>query len=285
MGPLRQETIYAAILDDEAFLALPAWLARAAGARTAMLQWRHRDGTDEVLAYSGLTPADAAAYLRRQAADDPWTAELLSAAVVGETAASSAAQETWPVVSGTTTRAVTRTASRLEVGVAFDFTGGCGILRLGRGPHGAPFASADLDGLEEPLPHLRRLFMARGEVAARARARRVRGDDLDKVGLGSVALRADGGIASANRLADRVLCRGDGLRLSRGLVACARASDKSAFDSALAKATAMDGGGATVIEVSRNGSALPYLVSVIPHWTADGSADALLVFRDPDTLE
>src|SRR5271168_1681047 len=68
---VRMEVIREALFADEALAALPAWLARAAGARSAMILWRHQDGVYETLAFNHFTPARAALYAYKYAAVDP----------------------------------------------------------------------------------------------------------------------------------------------------------------------------------------------------------------------
>src|SRR5579859_274624 len=66
------EAIQEALFDDEALATLPSWLARAAGARSALILWRHADGVHEVIAFNRHTAGCMALYAWKYAPLDPW---------------------------------------------------------------------------------------------------------------------------------------------------------------------------------------------------------------------
>ena len=285
---IRSDTIYQAIFDDEALAALPSWLARAAEARSVVIQWRHNDGAHEIMAFCHHGREFMDAYAASYAAIDPWVWIAINAPGRGEILRLDE-HMTREVFENSRfaqdfLRARGDDTSHLA-GVAFTTPWGRGMVCLQRGAGDRPFTAADLDGLHELAPHLDVLLRVRGETAAHRRLAMVSRDALDALALGAILARADGEVVQVNIAADTVLRRADGLRLERGrLVSPDRASDARLAD-ALRRATATVGAESTAIAIARGADTLDYLVSVTPLAMNSGPALALVVFRDPDLAE
>jgi hypothetical protein len=295
---VQPEAIHEALLDDEALLALPTGLARAAGARWAMIQWRHVDGVHEIMASSRHAPAWDALYAWKYAPIDPWVKAALASLRRGE----------WLFMDEHVPLRVFR-KSRYQrefirgqgddtthaAVVVFDSAWGDGVLCLYRGKDEPPFAPSDLAPLDERLLHLGCVLRARGESIARRRREQVARDSLDAVELGAIVVQDDGRVLRVNIAADRLLRRSDGFQTGRGLLSCVDPASRMRLQGALALATAPDNPMATVISVERGCGApglagsgqdtTAHMVSVTPMRGERGEALAMLVFRDPGCRE
>jgi hypothetical protein len=292
------KAIHEALLDDEALAALPSWLARAAGARSAMIQWRHPDGVHEVMAFSHHAPACAALYAWKYAPLDPWLKVALASPRRGELMSMA---EHVPMAALEKSRFyrefIRRSADdTVHAAVAvFDSAHGHGLLSLHRGRGEPAFGRLDLAPLTERLLHLGCIIRARGELIARRRREQVKRDDLDGVALGGIVVRGDGQVVQVNLAADQVLRRADGFRTSSGRLCCIDPGSRFRLQAALALATAPDNAMATAITVERafaspraaerRAGPLAYVVSVTPLRGEHDAALARLVFRDPDVPE
>jgi len=292
------EAIDEALFDDQALAALPAWLARAAGARSAIIQWRHLDGVHEIMAFNHYSPACAAAYAWKYAAMDPWVKAALASPGRGE----------MRVMDGLVPFAVfEKSRFRREFSRAwgddtayaavavFDTACGDAIVSVHRGRREPPFAEGDLAPLGERLPDLGRVLGARGELLARRRQKQVRRDSLDGVALASIVVRADGQVMRVNLGGDQVLRRADGFRTKGEFLSCMDPGSRLRLQAALTLATAPDNATATAIPVERLSTGarpaqgrnrpLAYVVSVTPMRGEGVDALAMLVFHDPDAVE
>ena len=286
-GPDSRE-IYEAVFDDEALAALPAMLARSAGARSGLIHWRHRDQSHEVFAYSYFTPRSMELYASTYAAIDPWVVAAETQVTPNEI-----------IRLDRHVPAAAFEASRIHrefvtgqgddtfhcVGAAFRTRWGQGLLGVHRGRRATPFEDHDLGALTAAAPHLRRMLQVRGELAAHRHTSMVARDALDRLAVGAVVARADGQVVQANRAADGVLRRADGLVVKGGRLTGADPASRARLEAALAAATTPTDPSANAIAVERGGEALAYLVSVTPMAGLPGRALALLVFRDPDLAE
>ena len=292
------EAIHEAIVDDEALAALPSWLARAAGARSTMIQWRHRDGVHEIIAFNHHTAACAALYAWKYAPLDPWVKAALASPRRGELLRLDDCVPAAAFERSRLYREFIRPQGddTFHAAVAvFATAWGEGLLSLHRGKSEAPFTQSDIEPLGACLPHLDRLLRARGEVIARRRRDQVVRDSLDAVALGAIIVCGDGRIARANLAADQVLRRADGFRTKGGVLSCAAPESRPRLQAALALATAPDNPMATAIPVERvvvepgaggrRERPLAYMVSVTPMSGGGDGPRAMLVFRDPDGPE
>lgn len=285
-----------AFFDEEALAALLAWLTRAAGARSAMVLWRHLDGVHEVMAFNHHTEACVALYAWKYAAIDPWLKAARAAPRRGELLCLDDCVTAATVEKSRLYREFIRAQGEDTVHAAvavFDGEGGEAILCLHRGRAAAPFTPSDLDPLAECLPQLGRVLCARGETIAGRRREQVARDELDGLGLAAIFVGADGAIARVNLVADQVLRRADGFRMRAGLLSCADPGSRLRLQAAVALATAPDNAMATAIPVERvrlDGAdqgerPLGYMVSVTPFMGGSDRPLAMLVFRDPDSRE
>jgi PAS domain-containing protein len=281
---VRADIIYHALFDDRAFEGLPAALARATGARSALIQWRHTDGMHEVLASSHFSRDFIQLYAAKYAPIDPWVAaararpfdELirLDAHVSLAAFEDSKFHRDFLAPFGEDTYR--------GLGVVFGTPWGEGMVSVQRGRSSPPFDVADLALLEECLPHLRRLLQVRGELAAHRRGPKVARDAFDDLALGAILTGGDGQVVRMNHAADRVVRRGDGLLVQANRLTCADPGSRHGLEAAIDLATAGRDPAATAIVVERNFQALAYLVSVTPMTGPSGRGRALVVFRDPD---
>jgi len=292
------EAIHEAFFDDEALAALPSWLARAAGARSAMILWRHLDGVHEIIAFNHHSAAFAALYAWKYAPIDPWLKAALASPRRGELLH---LRDKVPAAAFERSRLYREFIQpqgddTFHATVAvFATPWGEGLLSLHRSRYEAPFTQSDIDPLSACLPHLGRLLRARGDVIARLRREQVVQDTLDGVALGAIVVRGDGRIARANLAADQVLRRVDGFRTRGGVLSGVDPGSRLRLQAAIALATAPDNPMATAIPVERvvmgaNDGArrerpLAYMVSVTPMPGGDDGPRAMLVFRDPDGPE
>jgi hypothetical protein len=297
-GPVSPDAIGEVMFDDEALAALPSWLARAAGARSAIIQWRHLDSVHEVMAFSRHAPAYVALYGWKYAPADPWVKAALAAGRPGELLGMDERVSLAAFEKSRFCRDLIRPwgedIAHAAVAV-FDTGSGDAIVSLYRGRREAPFARSDLDPLDACLPNLGRVLRTRGELLAYRRREQVKRDSLDGVALASIVMRSDGRMLRVNLAADQVLRRADGFRSCGGLVSCIDPGSRLRLQAALALATAPDNPMATAIPVERSpvgpqpsrrpDRPLAYMVSVTPRPSEGGAPLAMLVFRDPDSGE
>jgi hypothetical protein len=285
-----------ALFDEEALAALLAGLARAAGARSTMVLWRHLDGVHEVMAFNHHTEACVALYASKYAAVDPWLKAARAASRRGELLCLDDCVTAATVEKSRLYREFLRPQGddTFHAAVAvFDGEGGEAILCLHRGRAAGPFTPADLDPLAECLPQLGRVLCTRGETIAGRRREQVARDELDSLGLAAIVVGADGAITRANLIADPVLRRADGFRMRAGLLSCVDPGSRLRLQAAVALATAPDNAMATAIPVERvrpnpadrGERPLGYMVSVTPFRDGGDRPLAMLVFRDPDSGE
>jgi hypothetical protein len=282
---VRADIIYHALFDDRAFEGLPAALARAMGARSALIQWRHPDGVHEALAWSHYPRDFVQLYAAKYAPIDPWVAAATKAGRFNEVIR----METYVTDADFHHSRFQREFLSPHgddtvhcVGVVFRTPWGEGLLSVQRGQSSSPFDSADLAILEECLPHMRRLLQVRGELAAHRRGPKVLRDDFDELALGAIIVGGNGLVVRMNHVADRVLRRADGLLVQGNRLICVDQRSRSGLEAAIDLATAGQRPEATAVVVERNIQALAYLVSVTPMTGGAGRGRALIVFRDPD---
>ncbi len=281
---LNVEALYEAIFDDDSFAALPARLARSAGARAAIIQWRHVDFSWEALAYSHHTPAFMNLYVNTYAAIDPWTHASLARANTGRFVSldrhvSQAAFEESPFQK--TFLAPLRDDTVHCASLALKTLCGDGVIRLTRGRRAGAFAPADLQALDVLAPHLTRLLRVRGELAAHRHGALVARDTLDTLGIATIVVRGDGRMVHANLVGEAILRRRDGLSLADGAVACADTGSEQRLTAAIGAATAANHPTGSAIAIERGPGQAPYLIDLTPMGGRFRRSMALLTFRDP----
>ena len=161
------------------------------------------------------------------------------------------------------------------------------VFGVSHGNDRAPFTAAGTAALQEllePLAKAARLHIELGslgwEPAIALRA-------LDQLAAAVIVADSDGRVIQANRAAERVLQRGDGLTVRDGKLGALHVFDSERFDASIAAAAAEQKTGAAIgrMRIRRHDGHPPYMLTVAP-LGADlalyGRSLALIVFGDPD---
>jgi len=161
------------------------------------------------------------------------------------------------------------------------------VFGVSHGNDRAPFTAAGTAALQEllePLAKAARLHTELGglgwEPAIALRA-------LDQLAAAVIVADSDGRVIQANRAAERVLQRGDGLTVRDGKLGALHVFDSERFDASIAAAAAEQKTGAAIgrMRIRRHDGHPPYMLTVAP-LGADlalyGRSLALIVFGDPD---
>ena len=167
-GTLRSELIYEALTDDEALRRLPSRLAKAASARSAVLQFTDGIGQANVFAYSYFDAVQVSDYQRRFVSSDLWAnaryssprhqnrAVILEQLVPNQTfERSSFYNEFFRAHHDDTFRCL---------GSAIRLTRGFGLVGIHRGKLQAEFSPSEEAVLNDAIPHIRRLFSVRSAL-------------------------------------------------------------------------------------------------------------------------
>ena len=284
--------LYQAAVDPDAAARLPVTLARITGAGTSALWcFDPRTGALEGEMLTNLPAEATTLYADRYHALDPWTPALGRAGLDGIVVRGSSLIED---------AALARSAYYGEFGAAFDTFHVMGaVLPLGREaalgvvavqrPRGrGAFEDAELAHLARLLPHVRRAFQLRAQVAGSVLQAQATALDamLEAIGTAAVVLDGHGRVRHANTAAERLDAAGTGLRLRAGGpdqgVAAAVPAETHRLRAAIADAARGGPGGALRLQ-SRSGAALLAVVSFLPRGMAAlaGSPQgwALLVLR------
>ena len=150
-----------------------------------------------------------------------------------------------------------------------------------------PFATdcaAALQALVEPLRQGARLHVElhnlgwKSSVALRA---------LDQLGTAVIIVDGDGRVIQTNRVAERMLQRGDGLKIRNGKLGALDVSESAGLGAAIAAAAVEQKTPAAIgrMRVRRHDGRLPYVLTVAPlgaDLTVYGRPLAMIVLTDPD---
>jgi PAS domain-containing protein len=150
-----------------------------------------------------------------------------------------------------------------------------------------PFATdppAALQALVKPLRQAARLHAElhnlgwKSSVALRA---------LDQLGVAVIIADSDGRVMHTNRGAERVLQRGDGLKIRNGKLGALDVSGSAGVETAIAAAAVEQKTSAAIrrMRVKRHDGRLPYVLTVAPlgaDLTLYGRPLAMIVLTDPD---
>lgn len=281
---IRSDEIYEALFDDDALARLPDILTRAANARSAMLNWRHRDGFSEVMAYNYFTPEIMETYARQWATDDPW----LTAAIRPERANRIVLCDRYVPAAIFEKSAMYNEFIRGEDDDTFHCAGavvtsnwGQGLMSVNRGRSESGFDKDDARRLGKVVTHIERVLRARGEIAAAARAERLASSVLDTIGLAAITVRLDGKILHSNHAAEIVMERKDGLLNIQNFLKSTTHQASLDLSAAIGIATLASSRQAETVVVERGPDDPAYLITVTPLAGRSGPAAALLLFRDP----
>lgn len=281
---IQSDEIYEALFDDDALARLPYILTRAAKARSAMLNWRHRDGFVEVMAYNYFTPEIMTRYATQWATNDPW----LTAAMRPDRPNKVILCERYVPVAAFEKSAMYNEFIKDENDDTFHCAGtlistrwGQGLMSVNRGRASAPFDGTDAYRLGKVAIQIERVLRARGEIAAAARTERLARGVLDNIALAAITVRTDGKILHSNRAAEIVMERKDGLCGVRNFLKGATHQATLDLLAAIGMATVAGARRATTIVVECGTDDPTYLITVTPLAGHGGPASALLLFRDP----
>jgi PAS domain-containing protein/DNA-binding CsgD family transcriptional regulator len=150
-----------------------------------------------------------------------------------------------------------------------------------------PFATdrpAALQALVKPLRQAARLCIElhnlgwKSSVALRA---------LDQLGAAVIIADSDGRVIQTNRVAERMLQRGDGLKIRNGKLGALDVSESAGLGAAIAAAAVEQKTPAAIgrMRVRRHDGRLPYVLTVAPlgaDLTGFGRPLAMIVLTDPD---
>ncbi len=278
---LSTEQIYESLFDDEAFARLPDLLARTVGARSAVLAWRYRDGGTQVLHHNGyFTDTAFADYSANYADDDPWipvayrpgrmnTAIRMDEEIDALSVRRTAFYNDWLRGLGDDTLHC--------LGAATTMRAGEGIIGLHRGAAttGA-FTEAEAARLEGVLPHVSRVFVLRGRLAAVERQTHSIQSALDATGMAMVVLDATGRVRMTNRAGDAALENGGWLDYGANGVLAARPM----LAKSVALATRPADPGASAVLLTRY-DGVQVVANVIPFISIAPRRDAMIVFQPP----
>lgn len=281
---IQSDEIYEALFDDDALARLPDILTRAAKARSAMLNWRHRDGFVEVMAYNYFTPEIMTRYATQWATNDPW----LTAAMRPDRPNKVILCERYVPVATFEKSAMYNEFIKDENDDTFHCAGtlistrwGQGLMSVNRGRASAPFDGTDAYRLGKVAIHIERVLRARGEIAAAAHAERLASSVLDNIALAAVTVRADGKILHSNYAAEIVLARKDGLLNARNFLKGMTHRTSLDLYAAIGIATRPSSRRAGTVIIEGGPDEPAYLITVTPLAGRVGPAAALLLFRDP----
>jgi DNA-binding CsgD family transcriptional regulator len=243
--------------------------------------------------WAGLDPAFEDAYLQHYFAEDPWAA-FVNRVAPGQCIASGHLLSE---------RDLVRTAFYNDLCRPFglhDFTGGVVLhepgsywISVGLLGHinGARFDDHHLTDLRNLMPHLRRALEISRRVLELQHEITIAGDALDQLSFGVIAVDEAGRVVRANRAAERILSRKDGLSVdARGLVALelrARAELRAALEQAI-KGGLGDAAKPNFVRVPRAPRAQPLALVLAPvnagAWTlGERRARCVVYVIDPES--
>jgi DNA-binding CsgD family transcriptional regulator len=275
------EAIYEGLFDDDAFAQLPALMAKIADARSAVINWRHRDGEYEVMGHH---------YFSQEIIDqtpdvlpfDPWFNWGLrnpNRFVRVDNFLPPGAFERSPAAKvfvdngDDTTRCM---------GMMISSDYGHGSLGVHRGRTQAEFTPDEEARLGGAIRHFRQVMLIRGELAVSRRELALAQATQDALAVALVTVGPQGELHSCNAAGERVLRRADGLGVRRGVVCATTPGVAARLAAAIEQAAAQTGPSCASVVVERNPDRAPYLVTLAPVIPSTGRPAALLVFRDPD---
>jgi DNA-binding CsgD family transcriptional regulator len=290
---LRNEDIYEALFDEDAFNNLPNRLAGVVNARSALINWVHTDGEIANLAYCYFDKAFMDDYAASFIHKDPWVEaaqapyrlnKILNASQI----VSNSVFERSEIYNDLIRHHDDDTM--YCIGGAFSTKWGAGIVGVNRGKNRGAFDEDAVMTLEGYAAVLRRVLMVRGEIAAHRRSAALATSVHDIVGLASIVVRKDLRVVHINEAGEAVLRRGLGLYSRQGYLAVQGEDDSKRLSAAVARATAPVAPKTAALTVERKNAEtsarLPaYHIVVTPLPGAGTSPRALLLFRDPDLVQ
>ena len=274
------EDIYEALIDDDLFEALPGMIADALDARSVLLHWHHGDGSADILSHSGyFTGEQLQLYATQFAPLDPWarataglqpdgTALNLEEIVSPEEYERSAFYNEYIRPMGDDTYRC--------MGLRSDTRWGSGMIAVQRGRGQDSFSPEEVGQLQLYGPHLRRLLVLRGRMAALVRKATTATAVLDAMRDAAIVVTADALVVAANGAGERLLAGRSGLRIRAGAVS-AGVRDQALRQLILSACSAQPEGGSVLIDRE---DWPPLVVAVSPLRDAGGARQALLLVHE-----
>lgn len=161
------------------------------------------------------------------------------------------------------------------------------VFGVSHGNDRAPFTAAGTAALQELLEPLAKAARLHTELGSLGWEPAIALRALDQLAAAVIVADSDGRVIQANRAAERVLQRGDGLTVRDGKLGALHVFDSERFDASIAAAAAEQKTGAAIgrMRIRRHDGHPPYMLTVAP-LGADlalyGRSLALIVFGDPD---
>jgi DNA-binding CsgD family transcriptional regulator/PAS domain-containing protein len=159
-----------------------------------------------------------------------------------------------------------------------------GLLGVLRDRGREAYGSAEAGCFRRLLPHVRRAVEVQRRMGSVEAERGAMAMALDALATGILFVGTDGRILWANRAAEAILRRNDGLSARGGRLCAALGKDAGRLRQLTERAT-LDGGGSggeMLIMRPSGGQPLVLLLTPGPNWAADGlEATALLLITDP----
>jgi DNA-binding CsgD family transcriptional regulator len=282
---VRNEDIYEALFDDDAFHNLPSLFARAFDARSSMINWVHADGAMVNFAHNYFSADFMAEYQAGYIHKDLW---MQAAFAPGrQNTVFNASEFVRPSVfenSELYNELIRRHGDDTFhcIGGSFVSGYGQGILGINRAKSAGAFDDQAVGRLKENAVAVGRVLAVRGEIAAHRRDATLARSVLDIVGLAAIAVRHDGRILYANQTGETILRRGDGLCSRKGQIIGNTETLTRRLVLVIGKATASFQPETAAFAIERPGGLPSYHLTVTPLGSGQRGTSALFVLRDPD---
>lgn len=163
----------------------------------------------------------------------------------------------------------------------------CGTFNVFRARHRGPFTKRETRVASALTPHLQRAVQLHMRLRQLETGQAGSAAALDCLDRGALLVAADGRVLFANRLADAILAKADGLRLEHGRVAARRSAETAALRRLIAfGAGSADG---SPLPLPRGAGRLPLTALVLPlplpakvSWIMPERATAIIFLNDPE---
>jgi PAS domain-containing protein len=161
------------------------------------------------------------------------------------------------------------------------------VFGVSHGIDQAPFTRARIAALQASLQPLANAARLQVELLSLGWKSSVALLALDQLGAAVIIADTDGRVIQTNRAAERVLQRGDGLRIRNGKLGALDVFENAGLETAIASAAMEQETPAAIgrMRVRRHDGRLPYVLTVAPlgvDLTIYGQPLAMIVLTDPD---
>ncbi len=161
------------------------------------------------------------------------------------------------------------------------------VFGVSHGNDRAPFTAAGTAALQELLEPLAKAARLHTELGSLGWEPAIALRALDQLAAAVIVADSDGRVIQANRAAERVLRRGDGLTIRNGKLGALHVFDGERLEAVIAAAAAEQKTGAAIgrMRIRRHDGHPPYILTVAPASTdvaAYGRPLTMIVLADPD---